>query len=156
MKRFFASLIVWASSLTASAQDLPNISEPCAPEVVENRRAIVIHGGDGGIWFHMDVARCMLGRLAALPAYAEHVRLLETRLTLSDDRSALQAREVALATQEAETATEALTEASRGRREAMEQLVKERRWRSLWAALGVALTVALGSLSIWGYSKLSL
>lgn len=135
----------------ARAQDAPAVELPapealeaaCAPEVTQGRRQLLEVEGQPGIWFHADVARCMAGRLALLPRYARHTRLLTQRLILSDERDGLRAREVALAAAEADTAGNALVAAERRAREAEE--ARDAWWRhpALWVAIGVVLTVAV-------------
>jgi hypothetical protein len=163
MIRSWRSSKLWATSLvltlcvasTATAQELPNVEEPCTPNVVDNRRAVLTHEGESGIWFHLEVARCLLGRLSALPEYARHVRLLEDRLSLGDERDALRARQVALAEQEAQAASEALEAAVRRAREAEEARDAWYRRPGLWLAMGVVLSVALQAVAVWAYSEVS-
>jgi hypothetical protein len=139
-----------------AAQEAPSIdvTAPCAPEVSANRRAVLEHEGDGGVWFHMDVASCMLGRLSALPEYATYVRLLEERLSLSDRRDELRVFQVELAEKEAQTAAEALETAVRGRREAEESLGAWHRSRVLWFTVGVVATGLLVGLSAYAFNRL--
>jgi hypothetical protein len=156
-------LIVWTvAPRCATAQEspdedtfvLPDIEAPCAPEVTENRRAVVVHGEDSGIWFHSDVARCLLGRLRLLPLLTQRVRLLDQRLTLSDERDALRTRQVALAGEEARIASDALEAAVRGRREAEEARDAWYRHPALWFTVGVVATVVLQVVAIWALSEL--
>jgi hypothetical protein len=131
------------------AQDLPSIAGPCAPEVSDNRRAVLVFDEDPGIWFHLEVARCMAGRLEALPLYAERVHLLGERLSLSEARDALRVREVELAEKEAETAAGALETAMRAAREAREDLDAWYRSPILWTAVGAVLAGGLIALAVW-------
>lgn len=142
-------------STGASAQRLPDVSEPCAPELLTNRRAVLEHEGAAGIWFHMDVARCMLGRLSALPQYMERVRLLDERLRLGDGRVQLLHRQVALAEEAERRSSESLETAVRGAREARESLDGERRRRWLWFGVGVVLTVVVQALAVWAWTSVS-
>jgi len=159
--------IAWATSVAvlalilgggarARAQDveLPDIEQPCAPEVTEHRREVLARDGVPGIWFRLEVAQCMLGRLAALPRYVERVRLLEGRLDISDHRTELLRRQVILAEQEAEQATGALTAAERQAREGQEAAQTERDLRWLWLGLGVVLVVVVEGLALWAFSQL--
>lgn len=159
MKRWKTLSLVLATSLlpaAAQAQDdeLPVIERECAPDV-ENRRALLDHDGDSGIWFNMEVARCMLGQLTALPLYAERVRLLEQRLTLSDERHGLMVRQVELAEEGEAHAVGALEAAERGKREAEEEARFERTLRWVWFGVGVVVIVGLEALAIWIFSEVS-
>lgn len=125
MKKLNALLLIWVTNIASSALAQPladwEVAAPCAAEVVKNRRAVLAHDGDSGIWFHGAVARCMLGRLAALPEYAARLHLLEERLKLSDDRDLLRLEQTQLAAQEADAALNALQNAVRRARIAEEK-----------------------------------
>lgn len=157
MKRFSTSLLVAAISISlarapvhAQERELPDVSGECAPEIPEDqRRALIERDGQAGIWFHIDLARCMLARLAVLPEYAQHVRLLEERLTLGGERAFLEARRADLAVGEANVATEALEAAVRARRRAEEDLNAWYRHPALWAVVGLVLGVTLVALSAY-------
>lgn len=149
------SLAVLLFAQAACAQDLPDLNLPCAPEVTEGRRSVLRHEGVEGIWFHLEVSRCMLGRLSALPRYAERIRLLEERLQLDAQRRSLLQRQVSLAEQEAAAATSALEAAVRGRREAEGSVERERGLRWLWFGVGVVVVVAVEALALWAWSELS-
>lgn len=138
----------------ARAQDLPplpDVSSECAPDVAESapRRAMLAHAnGTPGVWFHLDVARCMLGRLSTLPLYADRVRLLSERLQLDDRRIALLREAVALSKAAEDRATAALETAYRAAREAEEAADAWYRSPVLWFALGAATTVAVALVGI--------
>lgn len=139
----------------ARAQDaLPDVSEPCAPEVTEHRREVLAYSGIPGIWFRLEVAQCMLGRLAALPLYAERVTLLEERLSIGDHRTELLRRQVELAEQESEEAVGALEAAERRARQEVEAAQGERDLRWLWFGLGAVVIVAVEALALWAFSEL--
>lgn len=148
---------VLSANCSASAQDalpnLPDVTVPCAPDVTENRRQVVEQDGQSGVWFHIEVARCMLGRLAALPLYAQRVSLLEDRLRLGDERTVLLRRQAELAEAEAEEAAGALEAATRLARTATESAQRERDLRWLWFGIGVVIVVALEALAIWALSE---
>lgn len=139
---------VLAAECDARAQDappeLPSVSVPCAPEVAANRRAVIQYDGDAGIWFHLEVARCMVGRLAALPLYGQRVSLLEDRLRLGDERTELLRRQVRLAEEGEQHAVSALEAANRARRRAEEDKDAWYRAPALWFAIGVVAAVAIG------------
>lgn len=140
-----AALVALLFAAGARAQDepLPDVSAPCAPSVT-SRRAVLEHDGEPGIWFQLDVARCMLGRLSALPLYAQRVTLLQGRLTLDDERSALVDREVSLAEEGEQQAVDALDAAIRARQRAEDARDAWYRSPALWFALGVVAAVAVG------------
>lgn len=135
-----------------SEPELPDVSGACAPELTAPRRAVLEHEGYSGIWFRSELAKCMLGRLQALPEYASYAKLLERRLSLSDDRTALLRRQVSLAERQAEEAEGALQAAERGRRRAEEELSAWHRSRALWAAVGAVVAGALVALAAYGLS----
>lgn len=154
------SFAIWVTSLAlvlgsvrpSQAQDLPTedeLREPCSPDLREPRGGLVTVEGVQARWFHLEVARCMLGRLALLPEFARHIRLLEDRLALTAERDALRAREVALAVEQAETASEALEAALRAQNRAQEALTA--RWRSPWLWLTVGLVLGVGLVALAGY-----
>lgn len=149
-------LLVLVSS-SAMAQDdlLPDVSGLCAPDVTENRRSVLAHEDDRGVWFHLDVARCMLGRLESLPLYVERVHLLEERLQLSDERIVLLQRQVELA-EEGERQALAVLETSESRaRKAEERAERERSLRWVWFGVGVVVVIAIEALALWALSELS-
>jgi hypothetical protein len=159
--RVWLVALVLVVPLETAAQEAPlelpapeALEAPCVPELEANRRALLEHDGAAGIWFHADLARCMLERLALLPAYARHVRLLEERIGLSDERDALRAREVALAEAEADTARAALEEAVAARRRAEEE--RDAWWRhpALWAGVGVVVVVLLEIVTVYALDAL--
>jgi hypothetical protein len=136
---FFAVLVC---SSTSWAQQLPPVDLPCAPDVAEpQRRAVLMHEGRSGLWFHSEVARCMAERLSILPLYAERVRLLEQSLQLRDERHQLALRQIEAAERGEEVAVQALATAERRARESEERLSKWYRHPALWFVLGVAVTV---------------
>jgi hypothetical protein len=173
MKRFWKNLaasasdIAWAlvltsitilfltSTCTAKAQEdaLPSVEGECAPAVLVNRRAVLEHEGDAGIWFHRDVVLCMVERLRVLPLYVDRVRLLEQRLSLSDERHALMVRQVELAEAGEQAAVGALETAVGLQRRAESWAARERTLRWLWAGIGVVLTAAAVAFSVWVYNK---
>ena len=136
---YFAVLVC---SSTAVAQPLPPVDLPCAPDISEpNRRASVTHQGQAGLWFHVDVARCMAERLSVLPLYAERVRLLEQSLQLRDERHQLALRQAEIAERGEQVAVAALETAERRAREADERASRWYRHPALWFVLGVVVTV---------------
>lgn len=153
-----AILLMCAEALaqdTDAEPELPDVSGPCVPELSAPRRAVLEYEGESGIWFRSELAKCMLGRLQALPEYASYTSLLERRLRLSDDRTALLRRQVELAEHQAEEAEGALQAAERGRRRAEEALGAWHRSRALWAAVGAVVAGAVVALSAYGLSAVS-
>ena len=123
--------------------DLPDVSGPCAPELTDNRRAVIEHDYESGVWFHLDVARCMLGRLSSLPLYAHRVSLLEQRLEISDERASLLRKQVDLAEQGEQQAVQVLEKAEAGRRRAEEKLNAWYRHPVFLMGAGAVLVIAL-------------
>jgi len=150
-----AALLANSCDAFAQEPELPPVTGQCAPEVSDLRRAGVEHEGQSGIWFHIDVARCMAGRLGALPLYAERVRLLDQQLQLTGERDALRVRQVALAEEGEERAVEALTAAVRRAREAEEDRDAWYRHPAFWAVLGAVIVVGLEALAIWALSEVT-
>lgn len=149
-----ALLAALATGSGASAQPpeptLPTVAElelPCAPAVTL-RRAPATHEGRAGLWFDMEVARCMVPRLALLPRYARYVQLLETRLELTNDLLALRTRQVELASESAALAQSLLEDAVRARERAEARLNRAWRHPAVWAAIGSALTIVLEVVAV--------
>lgn len=142
--------VLVGSCAVAVAQDapqrplvLPDLSEPCAPDVAPPRRAEAQHEGVDGFWFEGHVARCMLSRLTLLDRLSSRVRLLEERYTLSSDRDARQRRLVALADEAASRATEAHSVVTRRWREAEEALNVWYRHPLFLVTVGAVAIIAL-------------
>lgn len=152
MKRLTLSLLVWATSLTAQAQDFDT---PCAPEVIETRRVLLEQAGQAGIWFHMEVARCMLGRLAALPGLQTELTLWETRREASEALETDLRRRGDLAIEEATAAREVLDEAIRARRRAEEDLHVWYRNPVFLIGTGAVLVVAIEIVAIIIFKEVS-
>lgn len=150
MRVFIALVILWFSLVAVmrvQAQELPppeSYEAPCAPTVPEDsRRALMARGNLQGVWFHADLARCMLERLQLLPAYARQVHLLEQRVTLSNERDALRQREIDLASQQVTTATGALDAAIRAQHNAEAERDAWYRAPLLWFGVGAVLAIVL-------------
>jgi len=145
--------LVFLAAAPASAQELLDVDGVCAPELTENRRATLTHDGAVGLWFHADVARCMLGRLQALPLYAERVSLFEERLVLTNERQELTHRQIQAA-QESEARAVGVLEASERRaREAQEELDAWYRHPALWFVVGAVVIGAVVALGVLVYSQ---
>jgi ElaB/YqjD/DUF883 family membrane-anchored ribosome-binding protein len=141
--KWLTFFVVLACSSAAAAQpQLPPVDLPCAPDVPEpQRRSVMSHQGQAGLWFHVDVARCMAERLTVLPLYAERVRLLEQALELRDQRHELALRQVEVLEQSERIAVDALATAERRAREAEERASRWHRHPALWFIVGVAATI---------------
>lgn len=137
--------------MTAHAQDV-DYSIPCAPEV-ENRSGLLTREGDVGMWLHIEIARCLLGRVAVLPELQAQLRTFEERRRASVALQASLTRRGDLAVQEAETAREALTAATRALRRAQEDLATERNLRWLWVTGAVVVVIVLEVVAIWVFSQ---
>jgi hypothetical protein len=133
---------------TCLGQDLPDL-EPCpTPQLVT-----VEHDGEPGLWFERETARCMLGRVAAVPEYAAAIRRFEQRLLASDERREFHVRRYELAVEGEERAVGALESAVRGRREAEEALGAWHRSRALWFALGALAAGVLVALTAYALDR---
>lgn len=145
MMKLKLSSLVLVSSLMASAaaaQDLPDVRGVCAPEV-SLRRASIEHVGERGLWFHLDVARCMAGRLAALPLYYDRVQLLERRIQLAEERHDLLIEALAVSDRIEERYQAALSAATRRANAAEGELGVWYRSPALWAVVGAVVAGAL-------------
>ena len=144
------ALVVFSSA--ARGQERPAIPElvlaPC-PDL----GAIDAQGP--AVLFPRTTADCMLARLRLLPEVVRYADLLEQRIAHDDVRIGLRDREVALAAQEAETATAALEAALRRAREAEEDRDAWYRAPALWFTVGVVATVVLEVVAIWAISEVS-
>lgn len=150
-----ACLVACAVSPAAAQPPLPDISGLCAPTAEGARRAVVEHEGTRGIWFNMAVAECMLERLTVLPLYVERVRLLEDRLSITDDRTTLLRHQLHMTEESEERAVEAMG-ALRVSLQASRKLVaRERSLRWVWFGAGVVVVVAIEALALWAWSSLS-
>lgn len=152
--RYVAFLVASLVCLPAAAQDEPELPDPTercpgAAEVTTLQR-----DGADGYWFPDETGRCALSRLQMLPRYWQRVQLLQQRLEVSDERTALLRRQVQLAQEEAETAAGALAAAERQARERAEEANTERNLRWLWFGLGVVVVVAVEALALWALSEL--
>lgn len=147
-----AAAAVTFLSLTAQAQDF---TLPCAPEVTELRSGLLMNGEQQGMWFHLEVARCMLTRLAVLPELQLQLSLFEEREQATEALGASLRRRGDLAVQEAETAREALTAAVRARRRAEEDLDVWYRHPLFLMAAGAAVVVALEIVAIVIFNEVS-
>jgi hypothetical protein len=152
-------LVLLAAAPAVHAQELPalpDVDAPCAPEVTQSRRASLTHEGAAGFWFHGDVARCMLGRLSALPLYVRHVELLDQRLRLTDERIAHLEEARQLADQIIERAEGALETAMRRARQAEEDRDAWYRSPYLWFAVGVIVAGALVAVGAYALDAIEL
>lgn len=151
MKRLILSMLAWGISSTALAQNLPDVTGVCTPEVT-HRRATVEHQGDPGVWFHRSVSLCMLSRLRALPLYADRVVLLEGQLSLSSERHALLVEAIEVGEDIERRYSSALTAATRRANSAERELGTWYRAPVLWALLGSVVTGAVVALSAYSLS----
>jgi hypothetical protein len=114
---------------------------------------VLDHQGRQGMWFDLRVARCMLGRLQALPLYAQRVSLFEQRLTLTRERQELTQRQIALSNEAEERAIGALETAERARRHAEEELDAWYRHPMLWFVVGAVVVGAVVALGVYVFSS---
>lgn len=130
----------WATSallVVALAASGARADCPAGPE--EGRRAVVVHQGAEGVWFRLDVARCLLADVEELRLLRERVRLLDERLRLRDEQVELLRATVtlddAIAERLAATADAALRLSARSERRSILRIV-----------VGVAAAFLVGAL----------
>jgi hypothetical protein len=151
-RRSFAVVLAIASGfgvllLTASAR-----CEELAP--VENRRAIIEHDGESGIWFRLDVARTMLADLEELPLIRLELESFAERLTIRDGQVERLRASVELAQEGERVAVEALQSALYAREETVRAY--DVWWRSpaLWAVVGAVVAAGVVTLTAYIYGQL--
>jgi len=157
-----AAVLVGAALLlgqcaTAHAQDAEAAPAECGDTTGHTapRRASVTHEGEAGVWFRLDVARCLLGDVTELRLVRERVGLLDARLEIREEQITLTREALDLGRRAEERATGALEAAVRGRREAEEE--RDAWWRSpiLWFAVGAVVTVALEVVAVYALAALT-
>ena len=132
---FFLVFVVAVRACPAHAQ------EACAPNVVL-RRAPLEHQGHPGVWFDLEVARCMLGDLSELEAVRTQARLLEQRATLRDEQAASLREAVRLGDLALGSVMQAV-QAAEGRA-ARAETALDSPLRSPWLWLGVGTAAGIG------------
>ncbi len=151
MKYVVLLALLWAAPAQAQELDLSTeLRLPCAPETALNRSAVLEHEGDAGVWYHLEVMRCMIGRLKALPRMAVELEQWEVRAAGSEALERSLTRRGDLAVEESEVARGALTAAVRARRRAEEDMYVWYRSPILWFAVGMVVTGALVALTAYG------
>ena len=139
-------------SNNCDAQEI-DFAVPCAPEVTGHRSLVLPNEDQAGIWFHLEIARCMLGRLAALPELQVQLRLYEERRDASEALEGSLRRRGDLAVEEAETARGAIAAAVRARQRAEEDAQSERDLRWLWVGGSALVVIVLEIVAIWVFSQ---
>ncbi len=148
MKTLGLALLLWLGASTAQAADAP---EPCAPNV-ELRRVELSYKGQPGIWFDMDVAKCLLVAAARVPELQGLVLDAEIKSAGQADLQVMTEKMLDLAVQEADRATAGMHTAIKVRNESERQLRKPGRSRGLWFAVGLVSGLVLVGVSAYALS----
>lgn len=141
--------LVWNHPVEAQLPELNALLGQCAPEITEHRNQALVVDGDSGVWFHLEVARCMKTRLDVLPELIVQLRLYESRRDASEALEATLRRLVDVSAQEAEIATNALSVARRALHRAEEDRNRWYRSPILWFVIGAIVAGALVGLSAY-------
>lgn len=140
--------LIWITPVEAQLPELDSLLTRCAPEVTHRNQSLEVEG-DSGVWFHLEIARCMKTRLDVLPLLVEQLRLYESRREASEALEATLRRLVEVSTQEAEVATNALSVARRALQRAEEDRNRWYRSPILWFVVGAVVAGALLGLSAY-------
>ncbi len=130
--------------------DLPDIT-PCAGADGLTR---LEHDGQAGMWFQMDTARCMLGRIAALPRYSQRLELQGERIRILLSTDNLQRRRYEVSVESEQRAVDALEAAVRGQRHAEKDLNAWHRSRILWFIVGAIVMAGVVALTAYVMDRL--
>lgn len=130
------------------------LGEVCAPGV-ELRRAIVQYQGQSGMWFNMEVARCLLDDASALPLVRQRVTLLEEKIQLQDERAVFLREAISLGDQATQRAVGALARSERLRLTAEETARGAQQATRLWTVVGFAGGVLIVVLAAWAWHAVS-
>ena len=143
MKTFLIALMISACSVQAVSAQFEN----CAPHV-QLRHEVFRNEGEPGIWFHRDVADCMLFELEMVNSRKRHIQLLEERLEL--DVQLLDNLKLRLEVQGDQlTATmQMLTDSQNNVADLKSELGAWYRSSWLWAGVGVVGTL----LGAWAFN----
>lgn len=137
-----AVVVVWLFAFVSRCE------AQCAPDVALRSQVIMVEGQEG-IWFHHDVAACMLHDLRELALTRERVELFEERLQLRDEQYATLQEATRLGTQALDESVEVINNVTRRAVEAEDSRDMWRwlglLWGGLGAAAGVVITVLIGS-----------
>ena len=143
----FAALL-WLVASGASASDA---APPCAPHV-ELRRVELSVKGRPGIWFDMEVAKCLLADAAEAVQLRALTEEQGARIVSAADLQAMTDQMLAMAIEEANLAREGQALAIKTRNEAERQLRSPGRSRGLWFAVGLVSGVIVVGLSAYTLS----
>ena len=118
--------------------------QDCAPELTgENRRRVIEVDGQQGIWFHEEVARCLLKAVIERDGLRETLRLTEKKVHLLEERLKIRDEIRSLLENKIELYGEFADEL----REAYQDAVEERdawyRQPVLWFAVGIVSAVSV-------------
>jgi hypothetical protein len=148
----------WATELLAVllvlATEGSAYGEECAP-AVELRRASVVYQGQQGIWFQIEVARCLLNDVGELPLVRQRVSLLEEEIRLQGERAVFFREAISLGDKATERAVGALARSERLRLIAEETARSAQQETRLWTAIGVAGGVLIVVLAAWAWHAVS-
>lgn len=123
----------------------------CA-EGVQLRSVELSHQGRRGMWFDMEVAKCLLADVQRAQQLDLLVADYETREGLQGELTALLEQQLTLAIQEADTARAGQETAIKLRIDAEEKLRSPGRSRALWFAVGMVTSIGLIGVSAYAIS----
>lgn len=129
--------------------ELPELELTACPDLAD------IDAEDDVVHFPRTTSDCMLARLRLLPEAMRWIDGLEDRIERDDVRIELRDREVALAAQQAEVATENLETALRRAREAEESRDAWHRSPILWFIVGAVVTAGVVALAAYAINAAS-
>lgn len=124
----------------------PSVAHADCPANVapEPDKAEQDYKGVHGVWFHLEVARCLAGDVKELAKLrADTIPKLELRIKETDEAMALIREQLKLSVAEGQAASKAIEAAVRGRREAEEDMNAWYRSATFLIGMGVLATVVV-------------
>jgi len=149
VKTLALSVALWLGLASGAwASEAPEL---CAPEV-QLRSVQLSYKGHPGVWFDVEVARCLLERVQAADQHRALIGDYEERHLVTLDLLDLTERQRDLAVLEADRALVGLKSAVKLQGEAERKLQAPGRSRGLWFAVGLVSGVVLVGLSAYALS----
>lgn len=131
-------LTMWLFTTNVLAQDLP-CGDPDSQHQAP-RRAVVEHEGEQGVWFRMDVGKCLLKDVTELNERRYQVRLLEQQLQLRIEQKVLLDEAIKFSEQAKMSAITSLEASERRARKAEERANAWYKHPILWFVVGSLVT----------------